>query len=46
MLQQKEALAQATDLEYDCNHGDYTFFGSPKGKNFYQSYQPFHTLMR
>jgi len=46
MLQQKEALAQATALEYECNQGDYTFFGSPKGKNFYQSYQPFHTLMR
>ena len=46
MLQQKEALTQATALEYECNQGDYTFFGSPKGKNFYQSYQPFHTLMR
>ena len=45
MLQQKEALTQATALEYECNQGDYTFFGSPKGKNFYQSYQPFHTLM-
>tara|TARA_R100001230_G_scaffold5142_3_gene1770 strand:+ start:389 stop:1273 length:885 start_codon:yes stop_codon:yes gene_type:complete len=46
MLQQKEALAQSTALEYECNQGDYTFFGSPKGKNFYQSYQPFHTLIR
>jgi len=46
MLQQKEALARSTALEYECNQGDYTFFGSPKGKNFYQSYQPFHTLMR
>ena len=46
MLQQKEALAKSTALEYECNQGDYTFFGSPKGKNFYQSYQPFHTLIR
>jgi hypothetical protein len=46
MLQQKEALARSTALEYECNQGDYTFFGSPKGKNFYQSYQPFHTLQR
>ena len=46
MLQQKEALARSTALEYECNQGDYTFFGSPKGKNFYQSYQPFHTLIR
>jgi hypothetical protein len=46
MLQQKEALTRSTALEYECNQGDYTFFGSPKGKNFYQSYQPFHTLMR
>ena len=46
MLQQKEALARSTALEYECNQGDYTFFGTPKGKNFYQSYQPFHTLIR
>ena len=46
MLQQKEALAKATALEYECNQGDYTFFGHPKGNNFYKSYQPFHTLHR
>jgi len=46
MLQQKEAFAKSTALEYECSQGDYTFFGSPKGGNFYQSYQPFHTLQR
>ena len=46
ILIQKEAFAKSTALEYECNQGDYTFFGSPKGGNFYQSYQPFHTLQR
>ncbi len=46
MLLQKEAFARSTALEYECSQGDYTFFGSPKGGNFYQSYQPFHTLQR
>ncbi len=34
MLIQKEAFAKSTALEYECNQGDYTFFGSPKGGNF------------
>jgi hypothetical protein len=46
MLTQKEAFAKSTALEYECNQGDYTFFGAPKNGNFYQSYQPFHTLQR
>jgi len=46
MLSQKEAFTRATALEYECNQGDYTFFGSPKGGNFYQSYEPFHALQR
>ena len=46
MLIQKEAFAKSTALEYECNQGDYSFFGSPKGGNFYKSYQPFHTLQR
>ena len=45
MLQQKEAFARSM-AEYECNQGDYTFFGSPKGENYYQSYQPYHTLYR
>ena len=32
MLQQKEAFARSMALEYECNQGDYTFFGSPQGQ--------------
>ena len=46
MLLQKEAYARSMALEYECNQGDYTFFGSPKSGNYYQSYQPYHTLQR
>lgn len=46
MLQQKEAYTRAMAVEYDCNQGDYTFFGHPKGGNFYNSYQPFNALQR
>ena len=46
ILIQKEAFAKSTALEYECNQGDYSFFGAPKGGNFYKSYQPFHTLQR
>ena len=46
ILIQKEAFAKSTALEYECNQGDYSFFGSPKGGNFHKSYQPFHTLQR
>ena len=46
MLQQKEAFARSMALEYECNQGDYTFFGHPQGQNYYQSYQPYHTLYR
>ena len=46
MLQQKEAFARAMALEYETSQGDYTYFGAPKGGNYYQSYQPFHTLQR
>ena len=46
MLQQKEAFTRSMALEYECNQGDYTFFGSPPGQNYYQSYQPYHTLYR
>lgn len=46
MLQQKEAMARANALEYECNQGNYTFFGFPRGTNFYNSYQPYRTLAR
>jgi len=46
MLQQKEAYARAMALEYECNQGDYSFFGEPQGQNYYNSYKPFHSLQR
>lgn len=46
MLQQKEAMARANAMEYECNQGDYSFFGFPNGENYYVSYQPFRTLAR
>jgi hypothetical protein len=46
LLIQKEAVTRSAALEYECSQGDYTFFGHPKGSNYYQSYQPYHTLIR
>ena len=46
ILLQKEALARSTALEYECRQGDYTYFGVPEVGDFYQPYQPFHTLQR
>ena len=46
ILQQKEAVTRSQAMEYECNQGDYTFFGSPSHGNFYLPYKPFHTLQR
>ena len=46
MLQQREAYTRAMSLEYETQQGDYTFFGHPKGQNYYNSYQPYHALYR
>ena len=46
MCQQKEAYCRAMALEYDCNQGQYTYFGHPKGGNHYNSYKPYEALSR
>jgi len=46
MLQQREAHSRSAAMEYECNQGDYTFFGHPRGQNNYNSYQPYHALYR
>ena len=47
MLQQQEALARATALEYETQQGQFTFFGHPQGyQNYYQSYKPYQVLQR
>ena len=46
MLQQKEAFTRAMAMEYECNQGDFSYFGEPQGENYYNSYKPFQTLQR
>jgi hypothetical protein len=45
LLQTQEAQARASCMEYECNQGDHTFFGTPQG-TAYRSYQPYRTLAR
>ena len=46
-LQQQEALARSSAMEYETSQGQFTMFGHPQGQqNYYQSYQPFHALQR
>ena len=44
LQQQQEAMSRATCLEYECNQGDPSFFGTPHN-NSYRSYKPYHALM-
>tara|TARA_Y100000401_G_scaffold48680_1_gene37852 strand:+ start:471 stop:1094 length:624 start_codon:yes stop_codon:yes gene_type:complete len=46
LLAQREAYNRAQALEYECNQGDYTYFGHPDGGNFYNSYEPYTALYR
>ena len=46
MLLQQEVYNRSQALEYEANQGDFSFFGSPPNGNYYNSYQPFHTLYR
>ena len=45
MLTQQEAYSRASCIEYECNQGDHTFFGTPSG-TAYRAYQPYRTLAR
>ena len=45
LLATQEAQARAGCMEYECNQGDHTFFGTPHGTS-YRSYQPYRTLAR
>ena len=45
LLGTQEAQARAACMEYECNQGDHTFFGTPAG-TAYRSYQPYRTLAR
>ena len=46
ILQQKEIDNRAKAMEYECNQGDYTFFGHQRGKKVYDSYKPYQALYR
>lgn len=43
---QYEGERRSQALQYECEQGDYTFFGHPEGGNFYTSYQPYTALSR
>ncbi len=45
LLQQQEAAARATCMEYECRMADYSFFGVPH-ESGYNSFQPFKSLVR
>ena len=45
LLATQEAQARAACMEYECNQGDHTFFGTPMNTS-YRSYQPYRTLAR
>ena len=45
LLGTQEATARAACMEYECNQGDHTFFGTPDG-TAYRSYQPYRALAR
>ena len=45
-LQQQEIFCRTQALSYDCQQGDFSFFGCPEGGNYYRSYKPFHALYR
>ena len=46
ILSQKEQWNRAQAMEYECNQGDYTFFGHQRGMKVYNSYQPYQALQR
>ena len=45
LLSKKENEARASCVEYECNQGNYTYFGWPAGTS-YRSYQPYNVLQR
>ena len=45
LLGTQEAQARAACMEYECNQGDHTFFGTPS-HTAYQSFQPYRALAR
>ena len=45
-LSQQEAYMRSNAMEWETQQGDYTFFGHPRGGNYYVAYKPYHALRR
>ena len=45
LLSQASGQLRSVLMEYECNTGDYTFFGNPSG-TVYNSFQPYRALAR
>ena len=45
LMQTNEALARANCMEYECNQGNHTMFGTPED-SIYHSYEPWRNLRR
>ena len=45
LLAQQEGIARASCMEYECNQGDYTMFGTPE-HTAYSPYKPYRALFR
>ena len=45
LLATQEGQARAACMEYECNQGDYSYFGTPAGVK-YRSFKPYQTLAR
>ena len=46
ICQDKEGFTRAMAMEYECNQGQYTYFGQPRDGNAYISYKPYKALTR
>jgi len=46
MLVQRTEASRTYALQYETEQGDYSFFGSPVGGQYYVPYEPFDTLRR
>ena len=44
-LQQDEAKSRATCIDYECEQGDHSFFGNPRGSK-YSAFKPIYSLRR
>ena len=45
LLMAEEGKHRANCMEYECNQGDYSMLGTPKGVS-YRTFMPYHALIR